>query len=133
MRGAMSHKVGIWIDHRKAVIVSTSGGLVTTTTLQSEVEPHPRYSGLAGEAGGEKRYEARHAESLHHYYDAVIAQMGEPDAVLILGPGEAKLELEERLSRASNTSERTVDVETSAALTDQQLLAQVKEHFRIDR
>jgi len=59
--------------------------------------------------------------------------MGEPDAVLILGPGEAKLELEERLSRASNTSERTVDVETSAALTDQQLLAQVKEHFRIDR
>ena len=61
----MNDKVGIWIDHRKAVIVSASADRVTTQTLESKVGPHSRYSGRAGspaaeggqDEGGEKRYE----------------------------------------------------------------------------
>jgi hypothetical protein len=41
----MSQNVGIWIDHKKAVIVSVSAARVSATTLESEVGPHPRYSG----------------------------------------------------------------------------------------
>ncbi len=36
----MSHKVGIWIDHKKAVIVSASANHVTARTMESEVGPH---------------------------------------------------------------------------------------------
>ena len=43
----MNNKVGIWIDHRKAVIVSASADRVTTQTLESKVGPHSRYSGRA--------------------------------------------------------------------------------------
>jgi len=32
----MTHKVGIWIDHKKAVIVSASAGGVIATTLVKE-------------------------------------------------------------------------------------------------
>jgi CRP/FNR family transcriptional regulator, cyclic AMP receptor protein len=42
----MNDKVGIWIDHKKAVIVSTSGDRVTAKTLESEVGPHARYFDL---------------------------------------------------------------------------------------
>ncbi len=129
----MRHNVGIWIDHRKAIIVSASAGLVTTKTVESEVEGHPRYSGFPEAGRGEKQYEGRHAESLHHYYDAVIGQLGQPDAVLIVGPGEAKLELEERLKRASGASARTVEVETAPVLTEPQVVAHVKEHFQVGR
>src|SRR5690242_20312605 len=61
----MNDKVGIWIDHRKAVIVFASTDRVTVTTLESQVGPHSRYSGRAGspapeggeDEGGEKKYE----------------------------------------------------------------------------
>ncbi len=128
----MNHKVGIWIDHKRAVIVSASGGGVTTKTLESEVGSHPRYSGQQ-DGGGEKKYEERHGQHLDQYYDEVISQLTEPDELLIFGPGEAKLELKQRLSRSKAHSERTVDIETTDKLTDPQIVAKVKEHFGIDR
>ena len=127
----MDHTVGIWIDHKRAVIVSVSAGRVTTKTLESEVGAHPRYSGQ--QDGGEKKYEERHGQRLEQYYDDVISQLGQPEALLIFGPGEAKLELKERLGRSKTFSERTIDIETADKLTDPQIVARVKEHFRIDR
>ena len=41
----MSHDVGVWIDHKKAVIVSIAVGHVTTTTLESDVGPHAHFAG----------------------------------------------------------------------------------------
>ncbi len=37
----MSYNVGVWIDHKKAVIVSASTDRVTARTLESEVERTP--------------------------------------------------------------------------------------------
>ncbi len=128
----MNQKVGIWLDHKRAVIVSTSAGHVTSKTLESEVGAHPRYSGQEG-GGGEKKYEQRHGEQLDRYYDDIISQLGLPEAVLIFGPGEAKLELKERLSRSKALSGCTVDLETADKLTDPQIVAKVKDHFGIVR
>jgi len=135
------NKVGIWIDHKKAVIVSVSADGVTAKTLESEVGPHGRYSGRAGyptpdgpQVGkGEKKYEERHDQHLDRYYDEVISQLGQPEALLIFGPGEAKLQLKERLSRSKALSERIVGIETTDKLTDPQIVAKVKEHYGIDR
>ena len=137
----MNDKVGIWIDHRKAVIVSASGNRVTTKTLDSDVEPHARYSGRAGSSlpegpqaeGGEKKYEERHGQQLDRYSDEVIGELGQPDALLILGPGEAKLQLKERLGRSKALFECIVGVETTDKLTEPQIVAKVKEHYGIDR
>ena len=128
----MNHKVGVWLDHKSAVIVSTSAGHVSSKTLESEVGAHPRYSGQEG-GGGEKKYEQRHGEQLDRYYDDIISQLGLPEAVLIFGPGEAKLELKERLSRFKALSGCTVDLETADKLTDPQIVAKVKDHFGIVR
>jgi hypothetical protein len=138
----MSDNVGIWIDHRKAVIVSTSADRTTVKTLESKVGPHSRYSGRAGstmteggpqDEGGEKRYEERYAQHLGQYYDEVISHLGQPDALLIFGPGEAKVQLKERLSRSKALSACIVEIETTDKLTDPQIVAKVKEHYAIDR
>ena len=134
----MDHNVGIWIDHKKAVIVSASAGHVTAKTLESDVGPHTRYSGRAGyptpdgQKGGrgEKKFEERRAHHLDQYYDEVITEVGHPDALLIFGPGEAKLELKERLSRSKELSARIVGVETTDKLTDPQIIAKVKKHYK---
>jgi hypothetical protein len=137
----MNHKVGIWIDHKKAVIVSASGGRVTAKTLESEIGPHARYSGRAGyptpdgphNGRGEKKYEERFDQHLDRYYDEVISHLGQPEALLLFGPGEAKLQLKERLSGSRALSECVVGIETTDKLTVPQIVAKVKEHYGIDR
>ena len=70
----MNHKAGLWIDHKKAVIVSLAADPVAAKTVESEVGPHTRYSGRAGyptpdgpqDGGGEKRYEERFRQHLGH-------------------------------------------------------------------
>jgi len=128
----MNAKVGIWLDHKNAVIVSTSAGHVTTKAVESNVEAHPHYAGQQ-DGGGEKKYEERHGQQLDRYYDDVISQIGVPDALLIFGPGEAKMELKERLRRSKAFSECTVALETTDKLTDPQIVAKVKEHFGMIR
>lgn len=128
----MSHDVGVWIDHKKAVIVSILAGQVTTRTLESDVGPHPHYSSYQ-ERGGEKTYEERHNLRLAQYYDEVISALGQPDALLLFGPGEAKLQLKDRLGRSRVPSERIVAVESTDKLTDPQIVAKVKEHYGIAR
>lgn len=128
----MKHRVGIWIDHKKAVIVSASAGEVTTRTLESELGSHPRYSG-AHDGGGEKKYEQRYDQHLAEYYDEVISHVGHPEALLIFGPGEAKLQLQERLGPPKGLPPGLVEIETTDTLTDPQIVAKVKEHFGIAR
>ena len=128
----MSHEIGIWIDHKKAVIVTLSAGHVSTKTLVSNVGPHTRYAG-SQEGGGEKKYEERHSQDLDRYYDDVIRQLGEPDALLLFGPGEAKRQLKDRLGRSNVLSERIVAVESADKLTDPQIVAKVKAHFGVAR
>ena len=128
----MSHDVGVWIDHKKAVIVSIAEGQVSSRTLESDVGAHPHYSG-SREGGGEKKDEEHHNQDLDRYYDDVISQLGEPDALLLFGPGEAKLQFKERLGRSRGRSERIVAVESTDKLTDPQIVAKVKEHYRIAR
>lgn len=137
----MSHKVGIWIDHKKAVIVFAAGDRVTTRTLESEVGPHARYSDHSGyptpdgprDGGGEKAYEERYDQLLSRYYDKVVRLLARPEALLIFGPGEAKLQLRDRIDRSKGVCDCIVGIETTDTLTTPQIVAKVKEHFGIAR
>lgn len=136
----MNHKVGIWIDHRKAVMVLASSDLVTAKTVESDVGPHARYSERAAyptpdgpkTGRGEKKYAERNRQSLDRYYDEVISQMGQPEVLLIFGPGEAKLQLKERISNSKALSGLAVEIESTDKLTDAEIVAHVKQHYRIE-
>ena len=137
----MSHKVGVWIDHKKAVIVSAATSRVTVKTLESGIGPHARYSSRAGyptsdgpqDGRGETNYEERYEQHLDQYYDEVIDQLGHPTALLVFGPGEAKLQLKERFDRLPAQPACVVEIETTDKLTDPQVVAKVKEHYGIAR
>ena len=129
----MNTNVGIWIDHKRAVIVRASAEGISTGSVDSDVGAHPRYGGQQ-DGGGEKKYEERHGQSLDRYYDEVIRQLlVKPDRLFVFGPGEAKLELKERLNRSTARPQCPVDIETADKLTDPQIVAKVKDHFGMDR
>ncbi len=133
---AMGTKVGLWIDHRKAIIVAVTdkgeeGGLII-----SKAEKQLRRSGDSPLKG---TYETLHVPAddsrqkaltghLNIYYDAVIAAIGDAESILIFGPGEAKGELRKRLER-NNLGGRIVAVETVDKMTDRQIAAKIRQHF----
>jgi hypothetical protein len=123
----MTTQVGLWIDHRKAVIVTVSDKGDDTKLIESNVEKHVRYSGGA-EAEPEDRRERRFGNHLDKYYDEVIESIRDAEAIMIFGPGEAKGELETRLEH-DKRSDRIIAVETVDKMTDRQIAARVRERF----
>lgn len=132
----MRTKVGLWIDHRKAIIVVISDKGEEIGLVISNVEKQLRRSGDSPLKGP---YEAQQVPAddsrqkaltghLNRYYDAVMAGIGDAEAILIFGPGEAKGELTKRLAK-NKLGGRIVAVETVDKLTDRQIAAKVRHHF----
>ena len=126
----MSTHVGVWIDHRQAVIVfaSPSGGV--TRVVRSAVAPHPHFAG-APDGGGEQKYEERHQHRLDRFLHDVLRELADAHAILILGPGAAKHELNARLASLRRRPKPLVRVEAADRLTRAQIVARVKRHYGI--
>lgn len=133
----MKKKVGVWIDHRKAVIVTISGDGEETKVLESNVEKQPgRLDGQrstlpyeAHKVPADNSRERKFTGQLHTYYDEVIGVIRDAGSILILGPGEAKGELNKRLKK-DKLDDLITAVETVDAMTDRQIAAKVREYFK---
>lgn len=124
----MKKKVGLWIDHRKAVIVSITGDLEEIKSITSDMEKHVRFSGRAQEDSEEDQRDRRFTDLLNKYYNEVISFIKEAESILIIGPGEAKVEFQKRLKRETQIG-RVVVLETADKMTDPQFTAKVREYF----
>jgi stalled ribosome rescue protein Dom34 len=124
----MKRDVGLWIDHRETIIVSITDKGEETSLIRSDMEKHVRYSGAAQEDSAEDQRDARFTGRLNKYYDHVISRIRDAESILILGPGEAKGELEHRLER-KGLSGRVVAIETDDKMTNRQIAARVRQQF----
>ena len=127
--GPMKKEMGLWIDHRRAVVVTLSGDAEETTQIPSDVEKHVRYAGGARDAAPEDQVDRRFLDHLRVYYDDVIAHVRDAESILVMGPGEAKGELVKRL-QSEHLGERIVGVEVVDKMTDHQIAARVRQQFR---
>ncbi len=126
----MKRDVAVWIDHRQAVIAAIAGEAEEINRLESKLEKRVRFS--ASEGGAEDQRDRRFENHLHKYYDAVISRIRDAEAILLLGPGEAKHEFEKRL-REKGLGGRIVGIETVDKMTDHQIAAKARERFLTTR
>ena len=132
----MRTKVGLWIDHRKAVVVACTDKGEEIGLIISKVEKQLRRSGdspLKGPYESQKvpADDSRQRTFTGHlkiYYDAVIASIRDAESILIFGPGEAKDELKQSLER-NNLGGRIVGIEIVDKMTDRQIAAKVRKYF----
>jgi hypothetical protein len=133
----MRTKVGLWIDHRKAMIVAVTDKGEETGLVISKAEKQLRRSGDSPLKGPYETLQVPADDSrqktftghLNIYYDAVIAAMRDAESILIFGPGEAKGELQRRLKR-NNLGGRIVGIETVDKMTDRQIATKVRQYFQ---
>lgn len=133
----MKTKVGLWIDHRKAIIVAVTEKGEEMGLVISKAEKQLRRSGDSPLKGTYDPLQVPAADSrqrtltghLTIYYDAVIASIRDAESILIFGPGDAKGELKKRLER-NNLGGRIVGIETVDKMTDRQIAAKVRKYFQ---
>jgi hypothetical protein len=132
----MKKQIGLWIDHREAVIVILAEGVEEIRHITSSDEKHLRYSGRSHsrtpeglkEVTAEDQRDRKFGNELNKYYDEVIAAIRDADAIQIFGPGEAKGELEKRIEH-EGLKANILAIETTDKMTDRQIAAKVREHF----
>jgi len=133
----MKQKIGVWIDHKEAILVSIEGDQTTIERIESDAESHFRPSG-GRKAGGtyvaqsiskEQKADERRKHQFHDFYQMVIKKVGKADNIFIFGPGEAKLELAKEIEKIKGRHDRIAAVETSDRLTENQIVAKVKSFF----
>jgi stalled ribosome rescue protein Dom34 len=124
----MKRKVGLWIDHKKAVIFSMSDEGAEIKRISSEMEKHIRFSGGAQEDSEEDNRDKRFTGHLNNYYDKVFSYIRSAESILIFGPGEAKSELKKRLEN-EKLHKNIVGMETTDKMTDNQIVAKVRQRF----
>jgi stalled ribosome rescue protein Dom34 len=127
----MKSAVGLWIDHREAVIVVVTDKGEETKRMKSNMEKHVRFSGgsRSEEGSADDQRDRQFTAHLNKYYDKVISQIHDAEAILIFGPGEAKGEFEKRLAN-KGLGERVVGLETVDKMTDHQIAAKVRQYFQ---
>jgi hypothetical protein len=124
----MKRKVGLWIDHKKAVIFSLSNEGAEIKRISSEMEKHVRFSGGAQEESAEDQRDKRFTGHPNNYYDEVLSYIRNAESILIFGPGEAKVELKKRLENMELHG-HIVGIETVDKMTDNQIVAKVRQRF----
>lgn len=132
--------MGLWIDHRKAVIVAVSGKGKSkseeSTIIQSNAEKQPgRFDGVrsttpyeAQKVQADGRQDIKFADQLNTYYDEVVSVLRDAESIFLFGPGEAKGELKKRLED-DHLDHLLQAVETVDQMTDRQIAAKVREYF----
>ena len=129
----MKKEVGLWIDHKKTVIVilTDKGQEIKQIGAHLERDAQPS-GGWAAHSGKDyrqtDRQDKRFMGHLDIYYDEVISFIHDAESILIFGPGEAKGELEKRIE-SKRLSGRIVGVETVDEMTEPQIAAKVLKHF----
>lgn len=133
----MKKKIGIWIDHKEAILVAIEGDQTTVERIESHAESHFRPSGgwkaagtsVAQSVSREQKADERRKHQFHNFYEMVIKKAGKADNIFILGPGEAKLELAKEIKKIKGQHGRIAAVEASDRLTENQIVAKVKSFF----
>ncbi len=108
-------------------MAAVAGDAEDLTRILSGLEKHVRFS--ASEGGAEDSRDKRFEGHLNQYYDQVVASLRDAGSILILGPGEAKHEVEKRL-RDAGLGKAIVGVETADKMTDPQIAAAARRRFR---
>jgi hypothetical protein len=128
--------IGIWIDHRKAVLVTIENAIAETREVISNMEKHVRYSGGDHEQSSmdskgsfaEDVQDRKFNNHLGRFYEILITLMRDADSIWIFGPGEAKTELGNQLER-NNLGGKITGIEPEDKMTISQITAKVQLHY----
>lgn len=139
MKAYQKNYVGLWLDHRQAVMVSITDDAETIKRIDSDIERKVRLSGGSRSAktpygpqqvSVDGKQQERINRQLHQYYQEIIRRIQDAAKILILGPGEAKIELKKEMEKSRELAAKKITVEPADKMTERQIAAKVRQFFK---
>jgi stalled ribosome rescue protein Dom34 len=133
----MTINAGVWIDHHKAVVVLLTDDREDMlqilpehgASMRSPANARLTHSYSRNDYVAEDKRERKVMARVDQFYDQVVACIRDAQAILILGPGEAKGEFRRRIATRKLRG-HVAEMKTCARLTDQQIADYVRQHFQ---
>jgi hypothetical protein len=121
----MSHvHAVVWLDHREAKVIDFSVDDKHVVSVHHK-GGHRQVHHKAGSIG------SGHSNDDGHFFDSVVAALGDAQEVLVVGPGNAKVGLQEHLvKKHPQVSRRVVGVEPLDHPSEGELLAYARRYFK---
>jgi len=136
----MQKQVGLWIDHRKAVMITLTDGTESTREVISGLEKRTRFSDNTRAKIPDKKIMSMNEDTrdrqfdnhLEVFYSQVLSLIKDAAAIWIIGPGEAKDEFEKFLKNR-NLSACIAGIEPADKLTNNQIASKVRDYFKVKK
>ncbi len=133
------NQTGIWIDSKKAVIITFKNKESNTKIIFSGVEGKNRVEGEGKEFGRfgnqfstlEKKLEKKYQSEIIEYLKEVIKELETTDDLVLFGPAQIKIELKKLIEKDNKLLKKLLDVVDADSMTDNQLVAWVKNYYSI--
>lgn len=125
----MNKRVGLWLDRKKAVIVSIANNTEAKRIITSDMEHYVLYSTtVPGDGSPENIRDRRFWNHLGEYYDNIIAYIHDATEIQIFGPEIAKYEIQKHLED-EGLAGHIVSIEDAGKLTDVEIATKVQKRF----
>jgi stalled ribosome rescue protein Dom34 len=132
--------VGIWIDKKEAKIVTIEAGNERLDTIESDAEDFNPVGGSGTRLKGgpqdvvqDSKYLEREKHQLAEFFKEIAIKIADSDAIVILGPAQTGGKLyKELLEKYSQFNEETISVEKTDNMTDNQIMAWVRDYYSSD-
>ncbi|MDP4711425.1 MAG: hypothetical protein NWR67_03535 [Saprospiraceae bacterium] len=132
----MGTHTGIWLDYKQAFVINLNHEHVEMEQIASNIEDfHVKGGSRSKEPWGpmDKNSDTKYLERRNHqiaaFVDVLKNKVKDSQELYIFGPAEAKISLEKAILEDKNFKPQLLSVETSGQLTENQMIAKVKEFF----
>ncbi|MEK7298361.1 MAG: hypothetical protein AAB066_00560 [Candidatus Margulisiibacteriota bacterium] len=128
----MPHIAVVWISQNRATILGFRdlNTHPTISHLESEVEdrshvPEDRQTAVpysARHSHNQTTLERRRHTELKHFFEDIAGKIRSADQILIIGPGEVKIEFKTFLERSKSNASKLIGLETCDKMFDEDLV-----------
>ncbi len=136
--------IGVWVDHAKAHFINYKKG--TATLIETLDSPYDRFKREPGEVNDSTWFTTNpeHASNnefkknntaqneLNEYFKILESKLRPYNEILLFGPSTAKDQLFNRLVEVKSFKDKKIKVKKCDKMTDNQLLAFVREFYNND-
>ena len=134
----MEKQTGIWLDKEKAIIINLMEGKHTVKRLRSEITTRERFPGETKKFGRfgnqflsmESKKRNMVKNQADEYLKNIIQEIKYVDKLVLFGPAEMKTHLQKAILKNSIISKKLVAEEPADNMTENQLVAWVKEYYK---
>jgi len=130
---------GIYINRRKAVLVSLDGNRELSTADFSSPVTTLHFAGESSSKTGlfghtlnrQQQQQRKKEEDLKKWCKSLVARMKNAGQVFIFGPSDTKYLLQHEVERRKTMQHVYMEMETTDNLTRNQVIRLVKKHFKV--